>query len=235
LHAQEQEFRDRQRQADARASLAAQREQVQAGITSRRKQRQAVDASLEQARGEYTGAQAALATAEAIQWTKHFWVQGYGRDGLQAEIFAAAAPVLNHAAARYAQALTNNLTTVQFNPLRGSKREDLVRISGQSAQTYDGLSSGEKQRVNLILAWSLRALARWRLPAPLNFAVYDEVFDNVDEAGLKVIVRLLQDEAAAGGTVFVVTHNPALKALLPGARVLRVTRKNNESTVEYVA
>lgn len=162
---------------------------------------------------------------------KKFWALHFGRDRLQAMLFQSAAPVLNEAAARYAQALTGGEILVSFNTIRGSRTEDVIRIEGGSAPTYEGLSAGEKERVNLIVALSIRALARWRLPEPINVTVYDETFDRIDEAGLEVVAKLLQEEAQTS-TIFVVSHNPALKLLFPGSRVVRVTRKNREATVE---
>ena len=106
-------------------------------------------------------------------------------------------------------------------------------ISGASAPTYAGLSRGEKERVDLIIALSLRDLARWRLPEPVQFAVYDEVFDHMDATGLRVVASLLQADAARGATVVVVTHNPVFKSYFPGAKVVRVTKRDGEADVRY--
>ena len=236
LHAQEQELRTTQREADAVPGLQEQVDRVRAAVKERQRQRRTMELNLEQIREEFNTATREATRLDGDRQRKMFWVTGYGRDGLQADIFAAALPVLNHAAARYSQVLTNGLTTVTFNTLRASTREDLVRIEGASAQTYDGLSAGEKQRVNLIIALSLRTLARWRLPVPINLSVYDECFDKMDPAGLTKVVGLLREDVEqAGGTTFVVTHNPALKALFPGARVLTVTRKDGQAEVRYAA
>jgi len=233
--AMEGELRERETQA-------AQAPRIQQQINQLRQQQEEFAQQVAAAEAQVTATQAALTDAggrlgplEARTGRLQFWASGYGRDGLQAELFAAAVPVLNHAATRYAQLLTGGRIQVTFNPFRGTRTEDLIRVDGASAPTYDGLSRGEKERVDLILAFSLRNLARWRLPEPVNVSIYDEVFDHVDEAGLRVVARLLAEEAQAGGSVFVVTHNAAMKALFPGARVLRVVRQNNEAVVRYVS
>lgn len=162
---------------------------------------------------------------------KTFWSMEFGRDALQAQLFQLAAPVLNQAATILSRTVTAGEIEVSFNTLRASRSEDLVRITGGNATEYEGLSGGERQRVNLIVALALRALARWRLqPEQLNLAVYDETFDRIDPAGLEVVAKLLHEEARTS-TVFVVTHNPALKRLFPGAKVLRVVRENREAQV----
>jgi DNA repair exonuclease SbcCD ATPase subunit len=175
-----------------------------------------------------------LAVARGVAAQARFWALGFSRTGLQADLVAAATPVLNEAAETHAQTLTAGQILVTFDPFRATNREDLVRIAGASAPTYAGLSRGEKERVDLIIALSLRDLARWRLPEPVQFAVYDEVFDHMDEAGLRAVAGLLQADAARGATVIVVTHNPAFKALFPGAKLLRVTKRGGEADVRYI-
>ena len=166
-----------------------------------------------------------------------FWVEGFGRGGLQAEISAAALPVLNAAAARYAQWLTGGTLGVQFQTLRTARDEPIIQVTGAEAPTYRGLSRGQKRRVNLIVAWALRAVARWRLGAPINVAVYDEVFDGMDEAGIRAAAGVLQSEAEAGQSIFVITHSPTLRALFPATRIIRVSRDGPgaEATVEVEA
>jgi len=67
----------------------------------------------------------------------------------------------------------------------------------------------------------------------VNLTVCDEVFDHVDPEGLELVARILWDSVEEGGSgsTFVVTHNPAMKRLFPGARMLRVVREGGEATV----
>jgi len=196
--------------------------------------------AVETAKTRLVQAKATLAeSAEKAQeigrrhWRKTFWVEGYGRDGLQADLFNAGVPQLNLKAREFSERLTRGALTVEFDPFRGKQTEDLIRIGGVSAQTYDGLSSGEKQKADVIIAFAFRALARWRLPEPVNLTVCDEVFDHVDPEGLELVARILWDSVEEGGSgsTFVVTHNPAMKRLFPGARMLRVVREGGEATV----
>lgn len=184
-----------------------------------------------------SAADTALVEAEAIlqatqrrYWRTAWWVREFGRDGLQAQIFSQALPVLNHAARGYSQRLMGGLHTVAFNPLRTSRSEDLIRIN-DGALTYADLSDGEKERASLAIAFSLRALARWRLPEPINLLILDEVVSSVDPVGTQVVLALLNEEAQAGIAVFVITHDPEQHKAFPSARVLRVVRENDEATV----
>ncbi len=163
----------------------------------------------------------------AFGWSKR------GFDELKVEILGAAAPVLNEAADRYANILTDDALRVEFSTLRESRSEDLLRLRrGQDACVYESLSNGERRRVDLVVALALRACARWRISEPINLSVWDEVFDKLDESGLRRAVEVLQQDLNELETVFVVTHNPTLRALFPGANVLRVIREHGRSHVE---
>lgn len=162
-----------------------------------------------------------------------FWAKHFGRDYIQAEVVAQALPVLNEAAARYSQALTGGQLLVSYQSFREGRTDDLIRVSGTSAPTVEGLSFGERQRVVVISALALRWLARWRLPEPVNLAIFDETFDGLDRPGLEAVARLLQEEVDAGSTVFVVSHNPTLKEIIPHTKTLRVVRQGGEAEVVW--
>jgi DNA repair exonuclease SbcCD ATPase subunit len=236
LRAQEEELSTRRGQAGQQPRILeqlTQMEQQQAQHAQRMDQaRTRVESALsalEQARTENAG-------VSRVHWRKTFWVSHFGRDGMQADFFQSAVPVLNHAAKKYTQALTNGKMRVEFNPLRENRTDDLIRLwMGDEEVTYDDVSKGEKARVDVTVALAMRDLARVRLRQPVNVAIYDEVFDPVDDAGMRAVAKLLAEEAARGVTVFVVTHSTTLKSLFPGARVLHVVRQNDEATVTYVA
>ena len=161
------------------------------------------------------------------------WTRGYGRDGLQAELFAAAVPYMNNTARRLAPLILGDSIQVEFDPVRASQAESLIRISGSEAPTYAGLSSSQRQKVNLLVALGLRAAARLRLPDTLNLSVYDETFTALDSEGLQAVIRLLGAEHQLGDSVFIVTNDLELKRLLPAAKVMRVVRENGEAEVFY--
>jgi len=164
--------------------------------------------------------------------TASFWSKAFtSGDGLKAEILGSAAPVLNAAAHRYSELLTDDNIRVEFNALRGKKTEDLIRLSGSGSPRYEGLSSGEKRRVDLIVALSLRSLARWRLSRPVNISLADEIFDALDETGLQRVSAVIQQDTDELSSMFLVTHNPQMKSMFPGAKTWRVVRKGGTSKV----
>lgn len=156
-----------------------------------------------------------------------------GIEEMKAETLGAAGPYLNDRARYYSDILTDGELSVQFDTRRDSRSERMIRISGASAPTYAGCSSGERRRIDLIVALSLRACARWRLGDTVNVAVWDEVFDALDERGLERVVQFLQRDVDELDTVFVVTHHPRLKEMFPGAKTMKIIREQGKSRVEW--
>lgn len=188
----------------------------------------------DRARDEVEAVSVRLAEVVAQYDRAAFWAKGFGRAGLPARVVAQALPVLNQAAARHAQTLTGGQIGLTFHPVKESRTDPVIRLTGTSAPSFMGLSRGERGRVGVILALAFRDLARWRLPEEVNVVIFDEVFDGLDQAGLSRIVFALKEDVARGVAVFIVTHNPALRGLVQaaGARTIRVVREGGKATVE---
>lgn len=162
----------------------------------------------------------------AQTWSKR------GFEELKAEILGAAAPVLNEAADRYANILSDGALRVEFTTLRESRSENLLRLrrAGEIC-SYESLSNGERRRIDLTIALALRSCARWRIAEPINISVWDEVFDKLDESGMRRAVEVLQQDLSELETVFVITHSTAFRTMFSGARTLRVVRQHGVSRV----
>jgi DNA repair exonuclease SbcCD ATPase subunit len=162
----------------------------------------------------------------------HTWSKR-GFEDLKAEILGAAAPVLNEAADRYSNVLSDGALRVEFTTLRESRSENLLRIRrGHDMCAYESLSNGERRRVDLTIALALRSCARWRIAEPINLSVWDEVFDKLDESGMRRAVEVLQRDLSELETVFVITHSAAFKAMFGGANTIKVVRQHGVSRIE---
>lgn len=165
--------------------------------------------------------------ALAQTWSKR------GFDELKAEILGAAAPVLNAAADHYTAILSDGSLRVEFATLREVRSENLLRLRrGGDVCAYESLSNGERRRVDLTVALALRACARWRIAEPINLSVWDEVFDKLDESGMRRAIEVLQRDLSELETVFVITHSAAFRTMFSGARTLHVIREHGVSRVE---
>lgn len=72
---------------------------------------------------------------------------------------------------------------------------------------YENLSGGEKQRVDLVVQFSLRDMLSMTTGFSCNVLILDEAFDNLDSEGSNSLVRLLTSEFNDVESVFVVTHH----------------------------
>lgn len=154
-------------------------------------------------------------------------------DGLKPEVFALGAPIFDDAALRYGDILCDGAIRVALDPQRDTTGS-ILRISGASAPTFKGCSAGERRRIALITAFASRELARWRVGGEcVNVAVWDEIFDPLDESGIRRAVQILHRDVEELESVFVVTHNEMLKSLFPGALTLTVVRENDVARVEF--
>jgi DNA repair exonuclease SbcCD ATPase subunit len=72
---------------------------------------------------------------------------------------------------------------------------------------FDGLSGGEKQRVDLILQLSIRDLLTSYLGLNANILVLDEVTDFLDKKSCKAVMKLLEKELKTVESVFIISHH----------------------------
>lgn len=74
-------------------------------------------------------------------------------------------------------------------------------------KAFDGLSGGEKQRVDLILQLSIRDLLISYLGLNINILVLDEVTDFLDKKSCQAVMQLLEKELNTVESVFIISHH----------------------------
>ena len=72
---------------------------------------------------------------------------------------------------------------------------------------FDGLSGGEKQRVDLILQFAIRDMLSSYLGFNANIIVLDEITDFLDKKSCKAIMKLLEKELNTIESVFLISHH----------------------------
>lgn len=72
---------------------------------------------------------------------------------------------------------------------------------------FDGLSGGEKQRVDLIIQLAIRDLLSSYLGLSANILVLDEVTDFLDKKSCKAVMQLLENELNTVESVFIISHH----------------------------
>lgn len=92
-------------------------------------------------------------------------------------------------------------------------RELAIEISGNvldityCGKAFDGLSGGEKQRVDLILQLAIRDLLNSYLGLSANILVLDEITDFLDKKSCQAVMQLLEKELNTVESVFIISHH----------------------------
>jgi DNA repair exonuclease SbcCD ATPase subunit len=113
-------------------------------------------------------------------------------------------------------------------------RELTVEINGNAlditycGKVFDGLSGGEKQRVDLILQLAIRDLLTSYLGLSANILVLDEITDFLDKKSCQAVMQLLEKELHTIESVFIISHH-AEELELPVDSEIRVVK--NESGI----
>jgi DNA repair exonuclease SbcCD ATPase subunit len=92
-------------------------------------------------------------------------------------------------------------------------RELTIEVNGNAlditycGKAFDGLSGGEKQRVDLILQLAIRDLLTSYLGLSANILVLDEITDFLDKKSCRAVMHLLEKELQTVESVFIVSHH----------------------------
>ena len=92
-------------------------------------------------------------------------------------------------------------------------RELILEINGNAlditycGKAFDGLSGGEKQRVDLILQLAIRDLLNSYLGLSANILVLDEITDFLDKKSCQAVMQLLEKELQTIESVFIISHH----------------------------
>lgn len=196
---------------------------------------------MQTAKGAYEKAAEAARAYKTMNELDHkiaimdYWLTGFSPQGVRSFMLEHVTPLLNKAAQRYANLLTDGEMSVTFHTqkrLKSGKVVEKFNIVVEQAHgggSYSSASKGERARANLVIAFALGDLAALRAHRTVSFRFLDEPFESVDESGTDAIVALLNDQKERFDTVFVITHQDHFKQLFP--KKLIVTKRNSETTL----
>lgn len=72
---------------------------------------------------------------------------------------------------------------------------------------YENLSGGEKQKVDLIVQFSIRDMMQQRLGFSCSILVLDEIFDNLDRLGCEKIINVISQELTDISSIYIISHH----------------------------
>jgi DNA repair exonuclease SbcCD ATPase subunit len=140
-------------------------------------------------------------------------VKVFGPAGVRAHILDTVTPYLNERTSDYLGALTDGNIHAVWSTLSTTAKGDLkekfnIEVENdKGAESFAGLSGGEKRKVRLASAMALQDMVASRATKPINIFIADEVDHALDEPGLERLMGILDKKAKERGTVLVISHN----------------------------
>lgn len=96
---------------------------------------------------------------------------------------------------------------------------------GYAGKQYESLSGGEKQKVDLIVQFSIRDMLSKFLNFTSNILVLDEIFDNLDSYGCQQVINLISTKLLDIESIFIITHH--LELDIPNDNEIIIVKNNN--------
>jgi len=120
--------------------------------------------------------------------------------GIKTKIIKQYLPVINNQVNKYLSAMD---FFVNFNLDESFK--ETIKSRHRDEFSYDSFSEGEKQRIDMALMLTWRAIAKMKNSANTNLLILDEVFDSsLDANGTEYLMNLLH--ILDGTNLFVISH-----------------------------
>jgi DNA repair exonuclease SbcCD ATPase subunit len=100
-----------------------------------------------------------------------------------------------------------------------------------NGKSYESLSGGERQKLDIIIQFSLRDMLCAYTGFHTNIIVLDEIFDNLDELGSNMVIELISKHLSDIDGIFIISHH-AKELNLPYDREMTIVK--NENGVSYL-
>jgi len=144
-------------------------------------------------------------------------------DGIKAQIIKQYIPIINQTTNSYLQKMG---LPIKFELDENFK--EVVRSRYQDEFKYQSFSMGERQRIDLALLLTWRAIAKSRNSASTNLLVLDETFDSsLDVNGTDELIKILYE--LTGSNIIVISHKMSGDDKF--VRSIEVKKKGNFSTI----
>lgn len=144
--------------------------------------------------------------------------EAFGNNGIKAFLFESSLNDINKTLESYSDILG---FLIQFKIDTSSARKDFITtITMEGIRVdYDDLSGGQKQLVNLAMAFAMNEVV-YSLKG-INITFLDEVFESLSEDNIEIVVTLLR-HIYKDRSLFLITHLSSLP--LGNSRLLKVSR-----------
>lgn len=151
-----------------------------------------------------------------------------GNNGIKAYLFDSSLDMLNRTLDKYSQVLGFR---IEFNIDLGTARKEFFTLIERDGQIidYDELSGGEKQLVNVAMAFAMNESLT--MSKGINLAFLDEVFESLSSDNVEVVTSLIR-HTFSEKTLFLITHLDSLS--LSNTKILQVEKVNGLSSYKLL-
>ena len=105
-----------------------------------------------------------------------------------------------------------------------------IKSRGRDAFSYENFSEGEKQRIDLALLFTWRAIAKMKNSINTNLLIMDEVLDSyLDASATENVLHLLNSDMFKDTNIFVISHKDTISDKFQ--RTIRFTKNKNFSNI----
>lgn len=161
---------------------------------------------------------------ELYKWA---YTDPLGNNGIKAFLFESSLSYLNETLSSYSEVLGFN---IQFTVDLNSTKKDFVTLISMDGIDvfYEELSGGQKQLVNLAMAFAMNEVIA--NSKNINIAFLDEVFESLSADNIDIVIGLIR-KVYKNRTLFLISHQDSLP--IPNAKVLIVNREHGLSTYSF--
>lgn len=146
-----------------------------------------------------------------------------GNRGIKAFLFESSLDILNETLESYSEVL--GFSILFYVDIQGVKKDFNTHIIMDGIEvSYEELSGGQKQLVNLAMAFAMNEVMT--KAKGINIAFLDEVFENLSSEYVDLVIGLIR-KIYKDKTLYLISHQESLP--IPNARVLTVTRERGLS------
>lgn len=146
-----------------------------------------------------------------------------GNRGIKAFLFESSLDILNETLESYSEVL--GFSILFYVDIQGVKKDFNTQIIMDGIEvSYEELSGGQKQLVNLAMAFAMNEVMT--KAKGINIAFLDEVFENLSSEYVDIVIGLIR-KIYKDKTLYLISHQESLP--IPNARVLTVTRERGLS------
>lgn len=151
-----------------------------------------------------------------------------GNQGIKAFLFDSSIDLINTTLEKYAPILG---FYIQFGVNLDSARKDFTTLisRGNTDVEYDELSGGEKQLVNIALAFAMNEVLT--VSQGFNVTFLDEVFESLSPDNIEIVASLIR-QLYQDKTLFIITHQDSLP--IGNVKILQVEKSEGISTYQLL-